>query len=99
MRQSGGLLRRRTRQIRDAGSRPEWGGPILYRRRLSYANVRAFLSSVMPRGLVGKARLSYRKSLLTAAARYRHSFGTAMTLAVMGHHFHVMLEQLSKADT
>jgi radical SAM superfamily enzyme YgiQ (UPF0313 family) len=67
-------------------------------RRLSYTNVRAFFSSIMRQGLLGKARLSYWKFMLTAATRYRHSFGTAMTLAVMGHHFQTLTEQLSKAD-
>jgi radical SAM superfamily enzyme YgiQ (UPF0313 family) len=70
-----------------------------HQRRLSYSNIRAFLSSVMHQGLFGKARLSYWKFMLTAATRYRHSFGTAMTLAVMGHHFQTITEQLSQADT
>ncbi len=67
-------------------------------RRLSYANVRAFFASLMRQGLLGKARLSYWKFVLTAATRYRRSFGTAMTLAVMGHHFQTITEKLSKAD-
>jgi hypothetical protein len=66
---------------------------------LSFANVRAFFTSVMLPGLLGKARLSYWKFVLTAATRYRRSFGTAMTLAVMGHHFQIMTEQRSKADS
>jgi hypothetical protein len=66
---------------------------------LSFANVRAFFASLMCQGLLGKARLSYWKFVLTAATRYRRSFGTAMTLAVMGHHFQMMTEQLSKADS
>jgi hypothetical protein len=35
-------------------------------------------------------------AVLTAATRYRQSFGMAMTLAVMGYHFHVMTERLSE---
>ena len=50
-------------------------------------------------GLLGKSRLSYWKFLLTAATRYRRSFGAAMTLAVMGHHFRMVTDQLSKADS
>ena len=69
-----------------------------HQRRLSYANVRAFFSSLMLQGLLGKARLSYWKFVLTAATQYRRSFGTAMTLAVMGRHFQMMTEELSKAD-
>jgi len=69
-----------------------------HQRRLSYANMRAFFSSVLRQGLLGKARLSYWKFVLTAATRHRRSFGTAMTLAVMGHHFQTLTEQLSRAD-
>jgi radical SAM superfamily enzyme YgiQ (UPF0313 family) len=69
-----------------------------HQRRLSYSNVRAFFASVMHQGMLGKARLSYWKFMLTAATCYRHSFGTAMTLAVMGHHFQTITEQLSKGD-
>ncbi len=35
--------------------------------------------------------------LLTVATRYRRCFGAAMTLAVMGYHFQVMTQKLSKA--
>ena len=35
--------------------------------------------------------------MLTAATRYRRCFGAAMTLAVMGYHFQVMTQKLSKA--
>jgi hypothetical protein len=52
-------------------SRCEPGHP----RRLSFANVRAFFTSVMLQGLLGKARLSYWKFVLTAATRYCRSFG------------------------
>jgi len=37
--------------------------------------------------------------VLTAATRYRHSYGAAMTLAVMGYHFQTITERLSKADS
>jgi hypothetical protein len=65
---------------------------------MTYANVRAFCASVMHQGLFGKARLSYWKFVLTAATKYRRSFGTAMTLAVMGYHFQTLTEELTKAD-
>ncbi|MGO9239495.1 MAG: B12-binding domain-containing radical SAM protein [Bryobacteraceae bacterium] len=70
-----------------------------HQRRLGYAALRAFVASMIRQGLLGKARLSYWKFVLTAATRYRHSFGAAMTLAVMGHHFQTMTEQLSRADS
>jgi hypothetical protein len=62
-------------------------------------SLRAFFSSMVYRGLLGKARLSYWEFLLTAATRYRRSFGAAMTLAVMGHHFRTITDQLSNADS
>ena len=34
---------------------------------------------------------------MTVATRYRHCVGAAMTLAVMGYHFQVMTQRLSKA--
>jgi len=67
------------------------------RRRLTYGNVRALLTSLVLQGVFSKARLSYWKFLLAVTARYRHSFPAAMTLAVMGYHFQVMTRQLSKA--
>jgi hypothetical protein len=62
--------------------------------RLSYANLRAMASSIVRQGLLGSTRLSYWKFVLTAATRYRQSFGMAMTLAVMGYHFQIMTERL-----
>ena len=70
-----------------------------HQRRLSLSTLRAFFASVMRQGLLGKARLSYWRFVLTAATRYRHSFGAAMTLAVMGYHFQTITERLSKADS
>lgn len=64
------------------------------RQHLSYANVRAMASSIVRQGLLGTARLSYWKFVLTAATRYSQSFGMAMTLAVMGYHFQIMTERL-----
>lgn len=50
----------------------------------------------MRQGVLGPHRWSYWKFLAAAAARYRRSFGTAMTLVVMGYHFQVMTRKLSK---
>ena len=66
-------------------------------RRLTYGNIRALVTSLVRQGVFGKARLSYWKFLLGAMTRYRHSFGAAMTLAVMGYHFQVMTRKLSEA--
>ena len=69
-----------------------------YRPHFSFGNVRALSLSVFRQGIRGKARLSYWKFLLSAATRHRHSFGAAMTLAVMGYHFQIMTERLFQAD-
>jgi radical SAM superfamily enzyme YgiQ (UPF0313 family) len=66
-------------------------------RWLTRGNVRAFVTSVVRQGIFGRQRWSYWKFLLTVATRYRRCFGAAMTLAVMGYHFQVMTQKLSKA--
>ncbi len=67
-------------------------------KRLTFSSLRAFFASIMHQGILGKARLSYWKFVLTAATRYRRSFSTAMTLAVMGHHFRKITEQITQAE-
>jgi radical SAM superfamily enzyme YgiQ (UPF0313 family) len=69
-----------------------------YRPNFSLGNVRALFLSVLRQGIQGKARRSYWKFFLSAATRHRRSFGTAMTLAVMGYHFQIMTEQILEAD-
>jgi radical SAM superfamily enzyme YgiQ (UPF0313 family) len=63
---------------------------------LTPANVRALATSLVRQGVFGSQRWSYWKFVAAAATRYRRSFGTAMTLAVMGYHFQVMTRRLSK---
>jgi len=65
-------------------------------RWLTAANVRALATSIVRQGVFGRQRWSYWKFVAAAATRYRHSFGTAMTLVVMGHHFQVITRRLSK---
>jgi radical SAM superfamily enzyme YgiQ (UPF0313 family) len=72
--------------------------PPAGRQRLSYAKIRAMVSSVVRQGLIGRSRFSYWKFVLTVATRYRRSFGMAMTLAVMGYHFQVITEQLMNSS-
>lgn len=69
-----------------------------YRARLNFGNMRAFFLSMLRQGVKEKGRLSYWKFVLSAATRYRHSFGAAMTLAVMGYHFQVMTRLLMETD-
>ncbi|MFP5206527.1 MAG: B12-binding domain-containing radical SAM protein [Acidobacteriota bacterium] len=63
---------------------------------LTRSNVRALVTSIVRQGVFGSQRWSYWKFVAAAATRYRHSFGAAMTLAVMGYHFQVMTRRLSK---
>jgi len=63
---------------------------------LTPANVRALVTSFVRQGVFSSQRWSYWKFVAAAATRYRQSFGTAMTLAVMGYHFQVMTRRLSK---
>jgi radical SAM superfamily enzyme YgiQ (UPF0313 family) len=68
-----------------------------YKQRwLTRANARALVHSIVRQGVFGRQRWSYWKFFAAAATRYRRSFGTAMTLAVMGYHFQVMTRKLSK---
>jgi radical SAM superfamily enzyme YgiQ (UPF0313 family) len=65
-------------------------------RWLTRANARALVTSIVRQGVFGRQRWSYWKFLASAVTRYRHSFGAAMTLVVMGYHFQVMTRRLSK---
>jgi hypothetical protein len=44
-------------------------------------------------GILGNARASYRRFLIDAATRYRHAFGAAVTLAIMGYRFYMVTEE------
>jgi radical SAM superfamily enzyme YgiQ (UPF0313 family) len=69
-----------------------------YRTQITFGAVRALMLSVLRQGIYGKARLAYWRFVLTAATRYRRSFGSAMTLAVMGYHFQRMTELLVEGE-
>ncbi len=64
---------------------------------MTRANLRALVHSIIRQGVFGRHQWSYWKFLAEAATRYRRCFGAAMTLAVMGYHFQVMTQKLSKA--
>jgi hypothetical protein len=64
----------------------------------TYANVRAFFSSIVRQGIISRRRFSYWKFMLTTAIRTPRSFGAAMTFAVKGYHFHVMTRRLLETD-
>ena len=64
---------------------------------MTRANLRALAHSIVRQGVFGRHKWSYWKFLAEAATRYRRCFGAAMTLAIMGYHFQVMTQKLSKA--
>jgi radical SAM superfamily enzyme YgiQ (UPF0313 family) len=64
-------------------------------RWMTRANARAFVTSIVRQGVLGRHRWSYWKFLVAAATRYRRCFGAAMTLVVMGYHCQVLTHKLS----
>jgi len=76
-------------------ARPEKGNTR--QRWLTGSNARALVTSIVRQGVFGRQRWSYWRFVLTVATRYRHCAGAAMTLAVMGYHFQVMTQRLSKS--
>ena len=71
-------------------------GPPRTRRSLS--EYVAFCRSVVKQGILGNARASYWKVHIDAATRYRHAFGTAVTLAILGYHFCIVTEEACRTD-
>lgn len=67
--------------------------PAHYARR-SLSDYMALMRSILKQGLLGDTRASYWKFFLKAATRYRHAFGTAITLAIMGYHFQVLTRRV-----
>ncbi len=55
-----------------------------------FADYMAVLRSVVKQGVLDEARTSYWKFVAKAALRYRKTFDTAMTLAIMGYHFQTL---------
>ena len=68
------------------------------RTRRSLSEYLAFCRSVVKQGMLGNARASYWMFLIDAATRYRHAFGTAITLAIMGYHFNAVTEKVCQTD-
>jgi radical SAM superfamily enzyme YgiQ (UPF0313 family) len=78
-------------------TQPRPGEQKFKQRWLTRGNAQAIVTSIVRQGIFGRSQWSYWKFLAAAATRYRHCFGTAMTLAVMGYHFQVITRKLSKA--
>ncbi len=58
----------------------------------------ALARSILRQGILGDSRISYWKFFLDAATRYRHSFGTAIMLAIMGYHFQTLTRSICAAE-
>ncbi len=70
----------------------------LHRTRRPLSDYLALCRSMLKQGVLGKSRFSYWKFLLNAAMRRRVAFGTAVTLAIMGHHFYMVTEGVCGSD-
>ena len=68
------------------------------RTRRSLSEYIALCRSVVKQGILGDARASYWKLLIHAATRYRHAFGTAVTLAILGYHFRAVTDTVCQTD-
>jgi radical SAM superfamily enzyme YgiQ (UPF0313 family) len=66
--------------------------------RRSFSDYMALTQSIIRQGILDSERSSYWKFFLDAATTYRHSFGTAITLAIMGHHFRMITDALCSAE-
>ncbi len=67
--------------------------------RYSFADYKALVKSMWKQGLLTQGRRDYWKFFFDAATRYRHAFGTAITLAIMGYHFQVITQNVLEAGT
>jgi radical SAM superfamily enzyme YgiQ (UPF0313 family) len=66
--------------------------------RFTFANLRAFFSSIVRQGMLSSGRLSYWRFVLSTALHTPRSFGVAMTLAVKGYHFQIMTQRLLEQE-
>ena len=69
-----------------------------HHRRRSLSDYVALARSILKQGVLGETRSSYWKFFLEAATRYRHTFDTAITLAIMGYHFQTLTREVCRSD-
>ncbi len=72
-------------------------GPAHHSRRVR-SDYFALARSILKQGVLGNARTSYWKFFFDAATQYRHSFDTAITLAIMGYHFQTLTRMVCQSD-
>ncbi len=68
-----------------------------HRQHHSLSDYVALARSILKQGILGESRASYWKFFVEAATRYRHAFGTAITLAIMGYHFQTLSQSVCRA--
>jgi len=66
--------------------------------RRSLSDYVALARSILKQGVFDDARASYWKFFLEAATRYRQTFDTAITLAIMGYHFQKLTREVCQAE-
>ena len=66
--------------------------------RRTLTDYMTLVRSMLHQGVFDSARASYWKFFLEAATKYRHAFGTAITLAIMGYHFRVMTDNICQGE-
>ncbi len=68
------------------------------RARRCLSDYLAFARSLIRQGVLDRHRKSYWKFLFDAATHYRETFGTAVTLAIMGYHFERITEKVCQSE-
>jgi radical SAM superfamily enzyme YgiQ (UPF0313 family) len=66
--------------------------------RRSFSDYVALARSILKQGVFDDARASYWRFFLEAATRYRRTFDTAITLAIMGYHFQKLTREVCQAE-
>ena len=66
------------------------------KRRMS--DYKAFVRSILKQGVFGESRGQYWRFFLEAATRYRRTFDTAITLAIMGYHFQALTRAVCEPE-
>ena len=69
-----------------------------YRPHHSFSDYVTLARSILKQGVFGEARSSYWKFILEAATRNRNAFDTAITLAIVGHHFQKITKIACRSD-
>ncbi|WOO39296.1 B12-binding domain-containing radical SAM protein [Rubellicoccus peritrichatus] len=71
----------------------EFNGPMI-RGKVDRHRLRAFLTSIVRLGILGRERFEYWKLLSWVAVRKTHLLPTAISLAIIGFHFRKVSEQI-----